>query len=176
MCSHVLYGCSSKDREDDTMLYDTWSNIKYKGSELDDVELDFVLKKSATWFNIGTSVSNQARFTVTTAGINEREQIRRGDIRKLTVICRTDYTQNEVQLIDGIDIRVYVKDGTREVDVIEWDKVDKTFLENSYVIDTNILMPQRYHVDIRITYGMESIIHHDILSFNVVDILNNKYA
>ena len=43
-------------------------------------------------------------------------------------------------------------------------------------LDTNILIPQRYFVDVRIKYGMNSIIHHDVLSFDIVDDLNNKYA
>jgi hypothetical protein len=75
-----------------------------------------------------------------------------------------------------MDIRLYVKDGTREIDVIEWDKVNKAFIENYYIIDTSILIPQRYFVDIRIKYGMNMIIHHDVLSFDIVDLLNNKYA
>ena len=49
-------------------------------------------------------------------------------------------------------------------------------MENYYMVDTNILIPQRYFVDIRIKYGMNSIIHHDVLQFDIVDDLNNKYA
>jgi hypothetical protein len=115
-------------------------------------------------------------FSPTVNGIQEKEEIKRGDIRKLVIKAKPSYTTNTVQLVDNIDIRVYVKDGTREIDVIEWDKINKSFTENFYLIDTNILIPQRYFVDIRIKYGMNSIIHHDVLSFDVVDDLNNKYA
>jgi hypothetical protein len=110
------------------------------------------------------------------SGVSEKEQIKRGDIRKLVIQAKPSYTNNTVQLVDSMDLRLYVKDGTREIDVIEWDKVNKAFLENYYLIDTNILIPQRYFVDIRIKYGMNSIIHHDVLSFDIVDDLNNKYA
>jgi hypothetical protein len=44
------------------------------------------------------------------------------------------------------------------------------------MIDTSMLLPQRYFVDIKIEYGMDSIIHHDVLSFDIVDDLNNRYA
>ena len=168
---------SKNDFEADTMLYDTWTNIQYQGTVLDDVELDFVVKATPNYFNIGNSlVSSNATFSPTITGIKEKEQIKRGDIRKLVISPKPSYTTNTVQLLDSIDIRVYVKDGTREIDVIEWDKVNKAFVENFYMIDTNILIPQRYFVDIRIKYGMNSIIHHDVLSFDIVDDLNNKYA
>jgi hypothetical protein len=159
------------------MLYDTWTNIQYQGTLLDDVELDFVIKESANYFNIGNSIStNDITFSPTTAGIKEKEQIKRGDIRKLVINGKPSYTYNTYELLDSMDLRLYIKDGTREIDVIEWDRVNKSFSNNFYVIDTNILIPQRYYVDIRIKYGMNSIIHHDVLSFDIVDDLNNKYA
>ena len=168
---------SRSDFEPNTMLYDSWTNIQYQGTLLDDVELDFVIKESANYFNIGNSLSTtDVTFSPTTAGIKEKEQIKRGDIRKLVIQAKPSYTNNTVQLLDSMDIRLYVKDGTREIDVIEWDKVNKAFIENYYIIDTSILIPQRYFVDIRIKYGMNMIVHHDVLSFDIVDDLNNKYA
>ena len=165
------------DFEADTMLYDVWGNIVYQGTKLDDVELDFVLKDTPNFFNIGNSLSTtNATFTPSITGIKEKEEIKRGDVRKLVISAKPNYTINTVQLVDNLDIRVYIKDGTREIDVIEWDGINKSFSENFYIIDTNILIPQRYYVDVRITYGMNSIIHHDVLSFDIVDDLNNKYA
>lgn len=168
---------SKDDFEADTMLYDTWTNISYQGTILDDVELDFTLKSTPNFFNIGNSLEvSNVTFSPTVSGIKEKEQIKRGDVRKLIIAARPTYTTNTVQLVDNLDIRLYVKDGTREIDVIEWDGINKAFSENFYLIDTNILIPQRYYVDIRIRYGMNSIIHHDVLSFDIVDDLNNKYA
>ena len=168
---------SKGDFEADTMLYDIWGNISYQGTKLDDVELDFTLKDTPNFFNIGNSLSvTNTTFTPSISGVREREQIKRGDIRKLIINAKPSYTVNTTQLVDNIDIRLYVRDGTREIDVIEWDGVNKAFSENFYIIDTSILIPQRYYVDVRITYGMNSIIHHDVLSFDIVDDLNNKYA
>lgn len=168
---------SKSDFEADTMLYDTWTNISYQGTILDDVELDFTLKSTPNFFNIGNSLEvSNVTFSPTISGIKEKEQIKRGDVRKLIIAARPTYTTNTVQLVDNLDIRLYVRDGTREIDVIEWDGINKAFSENFYLIDTNILIPQRYYVDIRIKYGMNSIIHHDVLSFDIVDDLNNKYA
>ena len=168
---------SKGDFEADTMLYDTWSNISYQGTKLDDVELDFTLKDTPNFFNIGNSLNaTNTTFTPSISGIQQREQIKRGDIRKMIIAAKPSYTVNTTQLVDNIDIRLYVRDGTREIDVIEWDSINKAFSENFYILDTNILIPQRYYVDVRITYGMNSIIHHDVLSFDIVDDLNNKYA
>ena len=163
--------------EADTMLYDTWDGIMYQGEELDAVELDFTLKDTPNYFNIGNSLeSDNITYSPSINGIKEKEQIKRGDIRKLTIYGKPSYANNTYELLDSMDIRLYVKDGTREIDVIEWDRVNKAFTNNYYVIDTNILIPNRYYVDVRIKYGMNSIIHHDVLSFDIVDDLNNRYA
>lgn len=165
------------DFEVGTMLYDTWDGISYQGTELDAVELDFVIKQTSNYFNIGNSLNvTNVSFTPSISGINEKEQIKRGDLRKLVISARPSYTQNITQLVDSMDIRLYVRDGLGEIDVISWDKVNKSFSENYYMIDTNILIPQRYYVDVRISYGMNSIIHHDVLSFDIVNDLNNRYA
>lgn len=174
---YIDLNLSKSDFEADTMLYDTWGNISYQGTKLDDVELDFTLKDTPNFFNIGNSLSTtNVTFTPSISGIKEREEIKRGDVRKLIISAKPNYTVNTTQLVDNIDIRLYVKDGTREIDVIEWDSINKAFSENFYMLDTNILIPQKYFVDVRIKYGMNSIIHHDVLSFNIVDDLNNKYA
>ena len=165
-----------RDIEPDTMFYDTWTNISYQGSVLDDVEMDFTVKQSANFFNIGNSSSvGNVTFSPSISGIQEKEQIFRGDVRKLVIKAKPSYSTNTVQLVDDISIRLYVMDGEREIDVIEWDGVNRSFTENYYLIDTNMLIPQTYHVDVRIKYGMNSIIHHDVLKFNIVSSLNNKY-
>ena len=174
---YIDLNLSRSDFEADTMLYDTWGGIVYQGTKLDDVELDFTLKATSNFFNLGNSLNTtNVSFTPTTSGIQQREQVKRGDVRKLIISAKPNYTNNTVQLVDDMDFRLYIKDGTREIDVIEWDRVNKSFSENFYMIDTNILIPQRYYVDIRIKYGMNSIVHHDVLSFDIVDDLNNKYA
>lgn len=174
---YIELNLSKNDFKADTMLYDVWGGISYQGTILDDVELDFTLKSTPNYFNIGNSLNvTNVSFTPSVSGIKEREQIKRGDIRKLIISAKPNYTVNTTQLVDNLDIRVYIKDGTSEIDVIGWDRINKAFTENFYVIDTNILIPQRYYVDIRITYGMNSIIHHDVLQFDIVNDLNNKYA
>lgn len=167
---------SQFDREADRMLYDTWSNISYKGTTFEPVELDFTLKSTNTYFNIGNKLESNEKFTPNVYGINDSEKIKRGDIRKLNINARVQYSTKDYELINGIETRLYILDGTREIDVLPWEPVNKTFNENYTLIDTNILLPQRYYIDVKIKYGMEEIIHHDVVHFDIVDDINNRYA
>ena len=158
-----------------TMLYDTWSNIVYQGNRLDDVELDFTLKQSNNWFNIGSTTNDYPRYVPNISGIKNEEKINRGDVRKLTIIARIPYDINKAALVNNMELRLYVLDGEREIDVIPYDHVNKGFSENFYMLDTNMLIPQEYHVDIRLRYNGELIVRKDILKFHIVNNLNNKY-
>lgn len=167
---------SHNDFKANTMLYDTWSGIIYQGTELSPVELDFTLKEPTNWFNIGNSIEDEPTFTPSVFGIASNEVIKRGDVRKLGVATRVKYNAAQMQNINGIEARLYVKDGEREIDVINWEHLNKTISESYMIIDTNMLIPQNYYIDIKINYGMQSIIHHDMIHFRIVDDLDNKYA
>ena len=109
---------SKNDFKVNTMLYDTWGNIKYQGVELDDVELDFVVKTASVYFNIGNTIENKQKVIPTISGIKENENIKRGDVRKVMITPQVEYSKNMAELIDSMEARVYIKDGTRELDVI----------------------------------------------------------
>lgn len=167
---------SGKDYEPDIMFYDTWSNIKYDGISLDDVEMDFTLKAPNLFFNIGNKISSLDRIIPNVSGINDSESIKRGDKRKVKITARVQYDTKSTMLVDGIETRLYVMDGKRQLDVFGWQPVNKTFLESYTIIDTSILIPQRYYLDIKIKYGNEEIIHHDALHFDIVNDIGNRYA
>ena len=159
----------------DTQYFDTWDDIFFNGVKFEPVELYFTLKPTANWFTIGNQLEETPNFTPQLNGINSNEKIRRGDIRKLSVIARLNYTKQQMQLIDGIEVRFYVMDGNREVTIFDFEEVNKAYNENYISVDTNDFIPQIYHVDVKIKYGMEEIIHHDMLKFEIVNELQNKY-
>lgn len=171
---YIEFALSGEDYKPNDMIYDVWDGLAYNGISLPSVELYTTIQPYTSFFNIGTSVPSITEFTPSIGGINDREQIKRGDVRKIVVSPRPNYTQNTAQLIDGMEIRIYIKDGVSEFDVVSWDKVEKTYLENYYVLDTSILPPQRYYVDVRIPYGMDCITHHDVLHFDIVNDITNK--
>ena len=59
--------------------------------------------------------------------------------------------------------KFYVKDGEKDVDVIEWDTFDDYFL-----INTKELLPHKYYVDIKTENNGETDLFRDVLHFEVV--------
>ena len=121
-------------------------------------------------------MAENASFTPNLSGIKAKEQIKRGDIRRLDILARENYSTKQAQMVKNVEVRIYVKDGTREIDVFPWEFINTTLSGSYIMVDTNIMIPQRYHVDVRFTCDGQVIIHHDQLSFDIVDDLNNKYA
>ena len=172
---YVELTCRQSHFKADQQFFDVWSDLVYHGEEFEPVELYFTIKPTTHFFNIGNTVDKGIDFTPQVSGINEHERIKQGDVRKLVVSARLNYTQKQSMLIDGIDVRLYVNDGQREVTIFDYDRLNKTCDENYTLIDTSVLQPQIYHVDVRIKYGMEDILHHDILQFEVVNDLQKRY-
>ena len=173
---YIDINISRKEYKPNTMLFDTWGNIKYQGVEMDDIELDFVVKSNNLFFNIGNQIEESIKLEPTLYGIQHREKIKRGDVRKVVVNPRVKYSKNLSELVDNMEYRLYIKDGEREIDIIQYEKVHKTMNENFFLIDTSMLIPQRYYIDIKFRYNMEIIMHHNVLNFDIVDDLNNKYV
>lgn len=166
----------SDNYEEDTMFYDVWKNIKYKGKHLKDVELSFVVKPAENYYNFGLPQEIQNNFVPSLYGIDHLEKIRRGDIRKVNVECRIPYTSNQTSnAAKTIEYRLYTKDGSREIDVINYAPLEIAYNTNYFLIDTNNLIPSRYYIDIKIIYGMEEIYHRDKLEFDIVNDVTQVY-
>lgn len=167
---------SSKEYIANTMLYDIWSNIKYNGVMLDDVEMDFVLQSPTNFFKIGQVKENSEKFIPLVSGIKYDEEILCGDKRKIFITSKHEYSRNKASLVDNLEYRLYVKDGDgREITVIDYQPINQTFAENYFILDTNMLIPQRYYLDVKYKYGLEEIYHNDVLSFKIINDLNKKY-
>ena len=167
----------SDDYQADTMLYDVWSNLKYQGRYLTDVELQFITKSNESYFNLGLpnrNNGNDERLIPSVYGINNKERILRGDTRKINVDCRIPYTSNQNGKVNEILYRLYVNEGNEEYDVIKWQKVEMGYDENYFLIKTDELIPHRYFVDIKILQNMEEILYKNTLQFDIVSITNNK--
>lgn len=158
-----------------TMLYDVWDNLKYQGNPLPPVELNFTTQDPFDYFKLDNTLPGQNEFTPNCYGIKNNEQIRRGDIRKINIVTRKNYSKNTAVRIGDIYARLYVMDGTAQCDVIPYHKVNRGFAESYTEIDTSILPPNQYFLDVKIIYGMECIEHQDVLRFTIVNDLNNKY-
>lgn len=165
----------SDQYEENYMYYDVWDNIIYNGVRYPEMELEFVLKNASSWISLGTPMAKTASFTPSLSGIKSNEEIRRGDIRKLTIESLVNYTNNTSQNVDNVQVRVYIKDGTREVEVFPFQNANRAFNDTYVLIDTSTMVPQKYYVDVKFRYNMQEIVHHDVLNFKIVDILKNRY-
>ena len=172
---YVDVNLSSDEYESDTMLYDTWTNIKYNGKQLKDVELSFATKSENDYFSFGLPKQDMdTEFIPSLYGIQDHEQIKRGDIRKVGIECRIPYTTSQLRSLEGIDYRLYVMEGVKEYDVIEWTKVERGYNENYILINTNELIPSRYYIDIRVHRNLELIHHPKLLQFDIInDVTDN---
>lgn len=166
----------SSSYEDNTMLYDVWSNIKYKGKSFPNVELEFVTKSSNDYYQFGIPSSKQETELIPTLyGIKYKEVIKRGDIRKINVDCRIPYTTDQDRNNNYIEYRLYILSGEKQIDVIYWQKVEKGYNENYFFINTNELLPSRYYIDIRINVNMELFNYQKVLEFDIADNITEYY-
>lgn len=166
----------SSSYEDNTMLYDVWSNIKYKGKSFPNVELEFVTKSSNDYYQFGIPSSKQETELIPTLyGIKYKEVIKRGDIRKINVDCKIPYTTDQDRNNNYIEYRLYILSGEKQIDVIDWQKVEKGYNENYFFINTNELLPSRYYIDIRINVNMELFNYQKVLEFDIADNITEYY-
>jgi hypothetical protein len=150
------------------MLYDIWSNIIYNSITFSDVELEFVVKPSTDYFNFGNNKSEQVRYIPSVYGVKQGEKLNMGNFRKIFISPRAEYTTNVVENITGLEYRIYVKETDKEITVIDYDLVNRTSNENYFVLSTYDLLPNKYHVDIKIKKYDEEIVYKNKLYFEVV--------
>lgn len=156
------------DVEDETILVDTWSNIKLNGDALEDVEMEFTVLKRNAFMSIGNGIGERRDLVPQVSGINDAEKIKIGDIRRIDVDFRIPYTTNQRAIFDSAEYRIYVKDANREVDVYDYQPLESAFLQNYFVIDTNEMVPGDYFIDMKVRTGLNTKIYHEITRFTIV--------
>lgn len=173
---YIDINLSSDDYDFDTMLYDTWSNIVYKGHKFNDCELQFITKSPDGYFSLGLPINKVQDEDIIPSlyGIGVNERIPRGDVRKVNIECKIPYSSKQLRAVDGIEYRLYVNEGIEEYNVIDWQKVEIGYNENYFLINTNELIPHRYFIDIKIKRNMEEFLYKKLLQFDISSITNNK--
>jgi hypothetical protein len=85
------------------------------------------------------------------------------------------FETNKIELIDNAEYRIYVKDGEREIDIFNYQPIEKGFLNYFFVIHTEDLIPNKYFIDIKVKIGREIKYYKEILKFKIVDNVTNRY-
>lgn len=171
----VYYATVKVDRKaisTETIFYDVWSNLKYEGEELDEVEMEFVVYPGSQFASLGNYEKIEMNLEPSISGINDNENIYQGDERTLNVIFKVKYS-SDYELLKECQYRLYIKDGKREHDVIDWDDIDIRGKYNSFKIKSAELIPGQYHVDIRAKVSQDLRVFKDKLKFTVVDNITN---
>lgn len=154
---------------DNTILYDTWSNLSLNGEKMDDQEFEFVVCEEKNRFNNKTVEKNS--YIPSLSGIRHDEVLEVGEVREVSAIFRKKFTTNVCENLNKVYYRLYVKDGSKEINVIDYHPIDKKYLISSFTINTNDLVPNDYFIDIK----QGSRYYRDVLRFTIVSNKNNNY-
>ena len=145
--------------------------MSVNGEKLDDEEFEFIVLEPIKLFNIEKTDHDNGEYVPDINGIYDNEKVNIGDIRKLSLVFRKKYTTNEYRTFSNCFYRLYVKEGNKEIDVINWHPIEKRFLSNRFYIDTNDLIPNNYFIDIR----TGSQVYKAISEFQVVSNITKRY-
>tara|TARA_R110000796_G_scaffold58413_4_gene134878 strand:+ start:28666 stop:30087 length:1422 start_codon:yes stop_codon:yes gene_type:complete len=157
------------------VLYeDVWSGIVINGVTRPDIELDFELKSSDEYYNIGSDSSIPKNYTFNVSGIKDKERINRGDIRKVRVMARVPYSVNQQEVLDSLEYRLYIREGKAEYTVIDYTPVELAFNYNYFLLDTASLVPQRYYLDVKATSSYEVTTTKKIISFDITSQVDER--
>jgi len=152
-----------------TMYTDIWTSITINGISRPDIELNFALKDSNEYYNIGNNDTLPRKVAVSVSGIQGRERIKRGDIRKVIVSARIPYTVEQTQKIDNINYRIYVSEGAAELTVIDFQPVEMANNYYYFLLDTASLIPNTYYLDVLVTSNLEVTTIKNALQFDIVN-------
>jgi hypothetical protein len=148
---------------------DVWSDIVYDGVNLLDVENEFILQPYQNRMIIGSQSREPEVFGFDFYGIRQDEKILNTDIRKVGVTIKKAYTTK--QLLKNVDAyyRVYVREGTTEVQVQDWTKLNRTPNEYYFIFDTRDKIPNEYYIDIKVNTSGETDTYKRSIKFLIVN-------
>jgi hypothetical protein len=151
------------------MFYDTWSNLEINGEAIPNVTNQFTLQQYNAGIQIGPLSKEPQKFGFDFYGILQNEKILNSDIRKVGVTIKKAYTGQ--QLLQNISAfyRVYVKEGTTEVQVQDWTPINRTPNEYYFIFDMRDKIPNQYYVDIQVNTSGEKDTYKRELTFQIVN-------
>ena len=157
------------------VLYDKWSNLSLNGLKMEDVEMEFVTLNPNQYYSLGNDIGNKQKTQPSFSGINYGEKLGKGEIRQLTIDFRVPYTTDKRVLVDSGEWRLYTKDNKDEIDVFKYHLIEKGYLHNFVMINTNDLVPGKYFIDLKIQNGRNTNYFKECFIFEVVSNITEIY-
>ena len=159
----------------DTMYYDIWSEIVLNGQKMDDVEMEFVALDKSNKILIGNNSNIKKEIVPYVYGINDNEELSRNEIREINVDFREKYNSEKKTIINTSEYRLYIKDGNREINIIDFQPIEVGYLNNFFLLYTEDLIPNKYFIDIKLSTGREMLYFKDVLHFNIINNVTERY-
>mgnify|MGYP000939225431 CR=1 FL=1 len=149
----IILNISSAEYPDAVLFRDEW-NLTINGRETT-FSGEFYLISPNMYYTFNQSnMVNFDNYHFYFWGINERENVRTGNVKKIKLSIKELY-QNQNNFIPlDIEYRLYTTVGKKyEIDVIPFTKVNRTNTGYEFNLDTSWLVPQDYCLQIRMRNG-----------------------
>lgn len=150
-------------------FFDVWSGLTINSESIPNITNQFVLQKYSAGIQIGPTSKEPQKFGFDFYGILQNEQILNSDIRKVGVTIKKAYTGQQMLLDVSAYYRVYVKEGTTEVQVQDWSPINRTSNEWYFIFDMRDKIPNQYYVDIQVNTSGEKNTYKKQLTFQIVN-------
>lgn len=141
---------------------DIWSNIICDGVNEGEIENEFIVHPNRLTFN----KTEKINVSPSISGLNDNENIYQGDIRTISVIFQIPYSKS-YELFNDSFYRIYVKDGKREIDVIDWDRLNIIGMEQEFTLKSDELLPSNYFIDLKVVSNKETRIFKEVGKFTI---------
>ena len=164
---YVDIAISSLPQTPPVVYEDIWANIVINGISQPITTNEFIIYDNA--FNIGPSVAQPKIYGYSVSGIKEDEKISQGETRKVFISTRVPYTTDEQVLLDNLQYRLYVTQGTTQIDVIPWSTVNMSFTQNYFLLDSSWMIPNEYYLDIKATSNQQVDTYRKAIKFQIVN-------
>jgi hypothetical protein len=152
-----------------SQFLDTWTNISIDGNSISNIENEFVLLNQSEYYQISTQSKEPVLFGFDFSGIKQDEKILNTDTRKINVFVKQAYSSKIILPKVECYYRVYVKEGTTEVNVQDWTQINKTTNEYYFIFDTKDKIPNEYYIDIKAYSSGQVDTYKRQLKFQIVN-------
>jgi hypothetical protein len=151
------------------VFYDNWTNLKINGQNIPTVENQFILQAYQAGIQIGSLSQEPKKYGFSFYGILQNEKILNTETRKIGVVVKQEWSANV--MLENVDVyyRIYVREGTTEVQVQDWTPVNRTPNEYYFIFDMRDKIPNEYFVDIKVDTSGEKDIYKNTLQFQIVN-------
>jgi hypothetical protein len=148
---------------------DTWRNLNSNGFALPNVINEFTIYPLQKSLQIGTLSQEPSMYGFDFYGIKQDEKILNTDVRKVGVVIKKAYTPNHLLMKVDASYRVYVKEGSTEVQVQDWTKINRTPNEYYFIFDTRDKIPNEYFIDLKVLSSGEVNTYKKQIKFQIVN-------